>query len=127
LDNIKVENNQNVQLGAITLKIASQALDEVVVQGKKSNSYNKIDKQKYKASQFETSKGGTAIDVIKNLPSVAVNGQGDISVRGSNGFLVLVNGKPVLTDAATILSQLPANTIENIEVITAPSAKYDPD
>lgn len=127
LDNIKIENNQNVQLGTIKLIIASQALDEVIVQGKKSNSYNKIDKQQYKASQFETSRGGTAIDVIKNLPSVAVNGQGEISVRGSNGFLVLVNGKPVLTDAGTILSQLPANTIENIELITAPSARYDPD
>ncbi|MFT5251573.1 MAG: ferric enterobactin receptor [Flavobacteriales bacterium] len=126
-DNIKVENNQNVQLGAITLKIASQALDKVVVQGKKSNSYNKIYKQQYKVSQFETAKGGTAIDIIKNLLSVAVNCQGDISVRGSNVFLVLVNGKPVLTDAATTLSQLPANTIKNIELITAPSAKYDPD
>lgn len=127
LNNIKVEKNQNLSLGTIKIKITSQALAEVVVQGKKSNAYNKIDKQQYKASQFETAKGGTAIDVIKNLPSVTVNGEGNISLRGSNGFLVLVNGKPVLTDAATILSQLPANTIENIELITAPSAKYDPD
>jgi ferric enterobactin receptor len=127
LDNIEVENNQNIQLGTIKLKITSQTLDEVVVEGKKINPNNKVDKQQYKVSQFETAKGGTAIDVIKNLPSVAVNGQGEISVRGSNGFLVLVNGKPVLADAATILSQLPANTIENIELITAPSAKYDPD
>ncbi|MFD0778348.1 TonB-dependent receptor [Flavobacterium myungsuense] len=61
------------------------------------------------------------------MPSVTVNGEGQISLRGSNGFMVLVNGKPILTDAATILSQLPANTIQNIELITAPSAKYDPD
>jgi len=126
LENIKV-NNQNIQLDAIQLKISNQTLDEVVVTSKKANSYNKIDKQQYKASQFETAKGGSAIDVIKNLPSITVNGQGDISLRGSNGFMVLVNGKPVLTDAATILSQLPANTIQNIELITAPSAKYDPD
>jgi outer membrane cobalamin receptor len=114
-------------LESIKLKLSRQALEEVVVAGKKVNSSNKIDKQQYKASQFETTKGGSAIDVIKNLPSVTVNSQGDISLRGSNGFMVLVNGKPVLTDAATILSQLPANTIQNIELITAPSAKYDPD
>jgi outer membrane receptor protein involved in Fe transport len=127
LENIKVENNQNIQLESIQLKLSHQALEEVLVAGKKVNSSNKIDKQQYKASQFETAKGGSAIDVIKNLPSVTVNSQGDISLRGSNGFMVLVNGKPVLTDAATILSQLPANTIQNIELITAPSAKYDPD
>src|SRR5690606_37165803 len=72
-------------------------------------------------------KGGTAIDVLRNLPSVSVNGEGQISVRGSTGFLVLINGKPVLTDAQTVLSQLPANSLENIELITSPSAKYDPD
>ena len=126
LENIKV-SNQQIQLEVIKLKMSNQALDEVVVTSKKANSSNKIDKQQYKASQFETAKGGSAIDVIKNLPSVTVNGQGDISLRGSNGFMVLVNGKPVLTDAATVLSQLPANTIQNIELITAPSAKYDPD
>ena len=127
LENIVVQNNQKIQLETIKLKRTFQSLAEVVVLGKKSDSYNKIDKQQYKANQFQTAKGGSAIDVVKNLPSVTVNGQGDISVRGSNGFMVLVNGKPVLTDAATVLSQMPANTIENIELITAPSAKYDPD
>ena len=127
LKNIKVQNKGSIQLNPIKLKLGNQVLDEVVVKDKKANSSNKIDKQQYKASQFETAKGGSAIDVIKNLPSVTVNGQGDIALRGSNGFMVLVNGKPVLTDAATVLSQLPANTIENIELITAPSAKYDPD
>lgn len=126
IENIKV-SNQAILLDKINLKASSQELNEVVVSNKKPNSANKIDKQQYKASQFETAKGGTAIDIIKNLPSVTVNGEGQISLRGSNGFLVLVNGKPVLTDAATILSQLPANTIQNIELITAPTAKYDPD
>lgn len=127
VENISIQNNQLLQLDPIKLKLGNQVLQEVVVKGKITNSKNKIDKQQYKASQFETTKGGTAIDVIKNLPSVTVNGQGEISLRGSNGFMVLVNGKPVLTDAATVLSQLPANTIENIELITAPTAKYDPD
>jgi ferric enterobactin receptor len=102
-------------------------LNEVTVNGTQKKSSNKIDKQVYRSDQFETAKGGSAIDVLKNLPSVSVNGQGEINVRGSSGFLVLVNGKPVITDAQTVLSQLPANTIQNIELITAPSAKYDPD
>ena len=125
--NLKSKAIKNIQLGVIKLRASNQVLNDVVVTTKKANSSNKIDKQQYKASQFETAKGVSAIDVIKNSPSVTVNGQGDISLRGSNGFMVLVNGKPVLTDATTILSQLPANTIQNIELITAPSPKYDPD
>lgn len=127
IENIIIENNQVSKLNSIQLILSNQILNEVIVKGKKANSTNKIDKQQYKSSQFETTKGGTALDVIKNLPSVTVNGQGEISLRGSNGFMVLVNGKPVLTDAATVLSQLASNTIENIELITAPTAKFDPD
>src|SRR3546814_6002973 len=95
--------------------------------GRQLQSANKIDKQVYRAEQFEAARGGTAIDVIRNMPSVSVDGQGQITMRGAQGFLVLVNGKPVQTDAATFLSQLPANQVENIELITSPSAKYDPD
>jgi ferric enterobactin receptor len=111
----------------VNMNLSNKLLNEVVVKGEKNIIRNKIDKQTYKANQFESAKGGNAIDVLKNLPSVAVDGNGDISVRGSSGFLVLINGKAVLTDAKTILSQLPANTIENIELITAPSAKYEAD
>lgn len=118
---------QKLNIGKIELSVNQKFLAEVKVTGQQLQSLNKIDKQVYKAEQFESAKGGTAIDVIKNMPSITVDGQGGISLRGSKGFLVLVNGKPILTDAATILSQLPANSIENIELITAPSAKYDPD
>jgi hypothetical protein len=79
-----------------------------------------LEKQSFKASQFEAAKGGTATDVLKNIPSVTVNAEGEITVRGSKGFLILVNGKPSQIDAATLLSQIPANTIEKIEMITAP-------
>jgi ferric enterobactin receptor len=118
---------QKLNIGAIELSVNQKFLAEVKVTGQQLQSLNKIDKQVYKADQFESAKGGTAVDVIKNMPSVTVDGQGEISLRGSKGFLVLINGKAVQTDAATILSQLPANSIENIELITAPSAKYDPD
>ncbi|MEN9907447.1 MAG: hypothetical protein RLZZ540_588 [Bacteroidota bacterium] len=122
-----LDKSQHISLDSIYLNVSSKLLGEVVVKGQKNTITNKLDKQTYKANQFEAAKGGNATDVLKNLPSVSVNSSGEISVRGSTGFLVLINGKPVLTDAQTILSQLPANTIENIELLTAPSAKYDAD
>lgn len=122
-----LNTGQNFDMGNIEIAPGAKLLQEVTISSLKLNSLNKIDKQSYRASQFESAKGGSAIDVLKNLPSVSVNGQGEISVRGSTGFLVLINGKPVLADAETILSQLPANSLENIELITTPSAKYDPD
>jgi ferric enterobactin receptor len=124
---VDINDTRIVNLGSVTLTPTSELLSQVNISSGKVNASNKIDKQSYRADQFESAKGGTAIDVLKNLPSVAVNGEGQISVRGSTGFLVLVNGKPVLTDAQTVLSQLPANSLENIELITSPSAKYDPD
>ncbi|QNR86128.1 TonB-dependent receptor [Pedobacter riviphilus] len=124
---VNINDTRMVNLGSVTLTPTSELLNQVNISSGKVNASNKIDKQSYRADQFESAKGGTAIDVLKNLPSVAVNGEGQISVRGSTGFLVLVNGKPVLTDAQTVLSQLPANSLENIELITSPSAKYDPD
>ncbi len=124
---INLAASQHADMGNIVLSPGSEMLNSVNVTGERLNATNKIDKQSYRADQFESAKGGSAIDVLKNLPSVSVNGEGQISVRGSSGFLVLVNGKPVLTDAQTVLSQLPANSLENIELITSPSAKYDPD
>ncbi len=118
---------QTLQIGSISLSPARQLVNEVNVTGNRINAMNKVDKQTYHAEQFESAKGGSAIDVLRNMPSIAVNGEGVITVRGSSGFLVLINGKPVLTDAQTALSQLPANAVEHVELITSPSAKYDPD
>lgn len=70
---------------------------------------------------------GSSPDILKNLPSVPLNAEGELSVRGTSGFVILLNGKPVQSDAASLLNQLPANAVEDIEVITSPSAKYDPE
>lgn len=119
---------KNILLDSIQLDLSDLMLSEVVVSGKKNAAVaNRLDKQVFRADQFEASKGGTAIDILKNLPSVSLNSNGELSVRGATGFLVLLNGKPVLTDVQTILSQLPANTIENVEILTAPSSKYEAD
>ncbi len=111
----------------ISLMPSSRMMEELTVTGNRINASNKLEKQTFTAEQFESARGGSAVDVIRNMPSVAVNGQGEITMRGSAGFLLLINGKPVLTDAQTALNQLPANMVENVELITTPSARYDPD
>jgi outer membrane receptor protein involved in Fe transport len=107
--------------------LTSASLAEIVIKGKKPPVSFKVDRQVFKAAQLSNASAGNGVDVLKNLPSVSVNGQGEISFRGSNSFLVLVNGKPTQGDPAFVLSQLSAASIENIEVITSPSAAYDAD
>lgn len=124
---INVEEGQVLDLGAISLSPLSQLLESVTVSGQKQTMVASLEKQVFKTEQFEVAKGGTATDVLKNIPSISVNAEGEISVRGSKGFLILINGKPSQVDAATILAQIPANSIDKIEMITAPSAKYDAD
>ncbi|MDO3694969.1 TonB-dependent receptor [Wenyingzhuangia sp. chi5] len=128
VENIRVDKkNAFIDLGTLVLSIASSQLDAVVIKGQAATVSHKIDRQVFETSKFQTSQGGSAVDVVKNLPSVTVNGEGAISVRGSNSFAVLLNGKPTQGDAASILAQLPANALEKVELITAPSAKYDPE
>lgn len=116
-----------VVIPAIALTADKRVLDAVDVTARREVMENRIDRQVYRAGQFLNSQGGTAVDVLRNTPSVTVNSEGAITLRGSTGFLVLVNGKPVQSDPSVILNQIPANTIENIEVITSPSARFDPD
>ncbi len=123
--NLSFQNKTTI--GIIALKPYINSLQEVVVQGQNNVLKIKNDRQVFKANQFDNAKSGTAVDVLRNLPSVAVNAQGGITLHGSDNFMVLINGKPSLVDAATILSQLPANSIDNVEVITTPSARFDPD
>lgn len=127
IKDIVVQNRKAVDLGTIALKIGGTQLEEVVVKGERATVINKIDRQVFDTKKFQNSLGGSATDVVRNIPSVSVDGQGEISVRGSKGFVVLLNGNPVQGNASNLLNQLPANAIERVEVITAPSAKYDPE
>ncbi len=114
-------------LADIALQPQDNSLQNVTVTGKQQAIRQSIDKQTYQASLLLNAKGATALDVLKNLPSVSVNSLGDISLRGTDGIQILINGKQVRGDINDILSQLPANSIENIELITAPSARFDAD
>ena len=124
-DNISVQKNTPLDLGAISLQTTQNLLSEVVVDTQRSAIQNKIDRQVYSASEFSIAKGGTGMDIIRNLPSITINSLGEINFRGSSGLVVLVNNKPVQSDINSLLNQIPANSIKNIEIITAPSAQYD--
>jgi len=114
-------------LGTIKLMEDSQALDEVVVRGERSRTEFKLDKRVFNVGQDLTSAGASALEVLNNVPSVNVSIEGVISLRGSAGVQILVDGKPsVLADQqSNALGTITADMIESIEVITNPSAKYD--
>ena len=124
-DNISVQKNTSLDLGVISLQTTKNLLSEVVVDTQRSAIQNKIDRQVYSASEFSIAKGGTGMDIIRNLPSITINSLDEINFRGSSGLVVLVNNKPVQSDINSLLNQIPANSIKNIEIITAPSAQYD--
>ena len=127
VDDINITGPGIINLGTIVMSPNQKLLDEIEITGEKMTTIHKVDRQVFEAEKFQSSQGGTATDVLRNLPAVNVNALGEISVRGSSGFVVLINGKPVQTNAEVILNQLPANAIRNIELITAPSARYDPE
>lgn len=127
LPEFTVGANETRELGGVTIRATDQLLQEISVTGQQASVYHKVDRQVYQADQFQVAIGGTAIDIIRNIPSVAVDAEGELTVRGSSGFTILLNGKPIQSDPNLILSQLPANAVEDVEIVTAPSAKYDPD
>lgn len=118
------KNSKKIELPTIVL-IKGEQLNELIVDGEKSIFSNKMESQSYNADQFENSLGGTALDVIRNLPSININIEGDISLRGSKGIIILIDGKLIQGDPTNLIAQIPANTISKVELITSPSSKYD--
>ncbi|WP_191859225.1 outer membrane beta-barrel family protein [Hanstruepera ponticola] len=114
-------------LGTITLAPDSQALDEVVLTGEVSKTVFKLDKRVFNVGKDISSTGVSALEVLNNVPSVNVSIEGEVSLRGSGGVQILINGKPsILADqSGNALGTITADMIESIEVITNPSAKYE--
>ncbi|MCT4586261.1 MAG: TonB-dependent receptor [Carboxylicivirga sp.] len=119
-DNVKLIDLKKVKLIASSVNI-----EGVEVKAMAQTASSKIDRKSYRASDFATASGGTAVDVLDKLPAVSVDGEGIVSVRGTSDFLVYINGKPTQTSASDILGQLPADQIKNVEIITVPGARYD--
>lgn len=131
LDSIKVNpRNLDLNLGEITLDESSIQLNNVVVTGEKETIINNLDKKVINVDKDLTSTGGSAVDVVQNIPSVTVDADGNISYRGNQNVRILVDGKPselLGLGSGDILSNIPASQIESIELVTNPSAKYDPE
>lgn len=120
--------NTTFDAGAIKLKSSDTELGTVVIEEQRSDYTNSIDKKVYDVNQNITNTGGTATEVLQNIPSVTVDIDGNVSLRGSANVTVLIDGKPsgmTGEDRSAVLQQIPASMIERIEVITNPSAKYD--
>lgn len=116
-----------VDLGLIELSDNSQIIDDVVVRAERSQMEFKLDKKVFNVGQDLSSTGASALDVLDNVPSVEVNIEGQISLRGNAGVQVLINGKPsvLASDESNALGTITADMIEKIEVITNPSAKHE--
>lgn len=124
------KQTSSVNFRTIGLEEDAQRLGEVTVTGQRSQMKFEIDKKVFNVDQNIASTGGTASDVLTNIPSVEVDNEGEVSLRGSSSVTVWINGRASGLSAdnrAQILEQMPAESIERIEVITNPSAKYSPE
>ena len=112
------------------LKADFKEMNEVTVTGRKSLLNTSIDRKVYNVTQDLMAQTGSVSDILKNIPSVEVDVEGNVSLRGSGDVMILINGRPsplMGRNKADVLQQIPANTIERIEVITNPSARFRPD
>lgn len=122
------DNNPRLNLGKIVLNTGNLETEEIVVEGERSAIEFDAEKKIFNVEKSMTTKGGTAIDVIRNLPSVSVDIDGNISFRGDQNVKILIDGKPYGMNSANrnrILEQIPADQVEKVELISNPSAKYE--
>jgi outer membrane receptor protein involved in Fe transport len=121
---------KNIKLGKLYFTSSDITIKEVQIVSQKSAFVSSIDRKTYYVGEDVMSSAGSVGDVMQNIPTVQVDVNGSISVRGSSNITILINGKPsgmLSNNPGTILQQMPANMVEKVEIITNPSAKYQPD
>ena len=124
------EKHNAVNLGKIQIAPSARMMEEVQVTAQRTMVEYQLDKRVVNVDKNLVSNGGTATDVLEQVPSVSVDNDGNVTLRGSTNVKVLINGRPyelMGNDLESLLEQIPANTVETVEVITNPSAKYDPE
>lgn len=122
--------NADIQLGDIKIQPNSATISGVVITSDKAMVTKNLDKKVITVDKNMALGGGTATDVVENVPSVAVDADGNISLRGNSNITLLIDGKPSSQSGLSsndVLNQIPASAIESVEVITNPSVRYDPD
>ena len=119
---------KSINLGTVSLSLDVESLGEVEIIAERTTVEIRLDKKIYNVGKDLTVKGGTVSDVLDNVPSVSVDVEGNVALRGNDDVRILINGKPsglVGLNSTDALRQLPAEAIERVEVITSPSARYD--
>lgn len=130
-DKIILENQnlkENTDFGTFNLSIAAEALKEVELVGELTEVEIRLDKRIYNVGKDITVRGGTVADVLDNVPSVSVDVEGNVALRGNENVRILINGKPsglVGLSGPQGLRSLPAESIEKVEVVTSPSSRYE--
>jgi outer membrane receptor protein involved in Fe transport len=119
----------DIKLETVQLDPGGQSTTEIQVTAEKNYFEAGMDKKVYNVEKDLTAQNGSALEALQNIPSVTVDIDGNVSLRGSGNLKIMINGKPsnYSGSISTILEQIPANTIESIEIITNPSSKYDPE
>jgi ferric enterobactin receptor len=128
IPSITLAKGQELDLGTIRLSPQTQTLDEVVVTGQSALIEEKVDRLVYNADKDIAAKGGDATEILRKVPMLSVDLEGNLSLRGSQNLRVLINNKPstiLASNIADALKQIPADLIKSVEVITSPSARYD--
>jgi len=121
------QGKRRLSVGKIKLKQAAENIDEVTVQASEYSVDYEIDKKVVHVDEQYSSISGNAVDILKNLPSIQVDIEGNVSLRGNSNFTVLIDDRPTVLQPNEALKQIPATSIKDIEIITNPSAKYDPE
>jgi outer membrane receptor protein involved in Fe transport len=125
VSDVEVAPGAKVDLGRTSLRQTAVAMPSVEATAERPSLSYKIDKKVIDVAHQVTAASGTAVDVLENVPSVKVDVEGNVALRGSRNFSVLIDGRPTLLDPSDALRQMPAGTLDRIEIITNPSAKYD--
>jgi outer membrane receptor protein involved in Fe transport len=128
LDDIRVQKGKDLDLGAIKLSTNPILLDAVTITGEKSLIEEKVDRLVYNAEKDISARGGDAADILRKVPMLSVDFDGNVTLRGSANLRVLIDNKPstiIASSVADALKMIPADMIQSVEVITSPSAKYD--
>lgn len=123
-------DNPEVNLGVINLNSTEVVTNDVVIEAERSAVQINAEKKTFEVGQMSVAQGGSAADVLGQIPSITIDQDGGAQMRGNADVIILIDGKPSnLTGGgrSAILEQIPANLIERVEVITNPSARYDPD